>query len=231
MSPELCQLLAYWKDLCVEQKLPERTQLDLRQLTTLMPWMFILEMGKDGSLRYRLAGSSLEEAVGRGMAGRTYAEIFQDHEQAAIMEELYATALVQGCGLVRTGAFTLAADESIDLEVLALPFAESRAMGGTVLVGVVRPFDTLNQGFLDHWGQFQQHLSSLMVVPSPRIITPDQLSDRVKQALTALDVELRALDVVSVLQKFIRGEKYPEAQEIPSIDLALLSADQEMTLN
>ncbi|NVJ96775.1 MAG: PAS domain-containing protein [Alphaproteobacteria bacterium] len=231
MSPELCQLLAYWRGLCSGKSLPERSQLDLRQLAPLLSWMFILEMGADGSLRYRLAGSSLEEGVGRGMAGRTYSDIFQDHEQAAIMEELYATALVQGCGLVRAGSFSLDENSHFDLEVLAVPFGDSRAMGGTVLVGVVRPFDILNEGFLDHWGGFKQQLTSLMVVPSPRLVTHAQLSERVINMLDAMDVELRALDVRAVLDRFRRGETNPEVQEIPSLDLAILTADQTLSLN
>lgn|GEM_PF-1519358 len=231
LSPELCQLLAYWNDLGGADALPERSQLDLRQLTPILPWMFILEMSPDGALRYRLAGSSLEEAVGCGMAGKTYADIFHDHEQASVMEELYATSLVQGSGLVRTGAFSLDQNEKFDLEVLALPFADTRAMGGTVLVGVVRPFDVLNQGFLDRWGRFHHDLTTLMVVPSPRIVTSGQLSDRVNATLELIGVELRALDVPKVLDLYRRGAPKLPGQDIPSFELAALSGRQQDSLN
>ncbi len=231
LSPELCQLLAYWHDLGGADALPERSQLDLRRLTTILPWMFILEMGADGSLRYRLAGSSLEEGVGCGMAGKTYADIFSDHEQASVMEELYATSLVQGSGLVRTGSFSLEQDETFDLEVLALPFSDTRAMAGTVLVGVVRPFDMLNQEFSDHWGRFQHDLTTLMVVPSPRVLSREQLSDRVNAMLELIGVELRALDVPKVLALYRSGANKLPGQEIPSFDLDRLSGQQGHTLN
>lgn len=229
LSPELCQLLAYWNALGGAEAPPEREQLDLRQVTGLLPWMFILEMSTDGALKYRLAGSSLEEAVGRGMAGQNYADIFQDHEQASVMEELYATALVQGCGLVRTGAFSLDDTEKFELEVLTVPFSDARAFGGTVLVGVVRPFDVLNQGFMDHWGSFHQDLTTLMVVPAPRIMTPEHLSDRVNGTLDLMGVEIRALDVLKVLQLFGRGGS--DDLDVPSLDLARLSDEQQHQLN
>lgn len=231
MSPELCQLLAYWRELGGVDGPPDRASLDLRKLTNLLPWMFILEMGRDGSLCYRLAGSGLEEAVGRGMAGRTYADIFQDHEQASVMEELYATSLVQGSGLVRTGAFSLNEDETFELEVLVLPFADMRAMGGTVLVGVVRPFDVLNQGFLDHWGNFQHDLTTLMVVPSPRIVTTEHLSERVMATLEVIGVELRVLDVVKALELYARTAAGFDPLETPSFSLDQMSDKQARSLN
>lgn len=230
LSPELCQLLSYWKALGCDDGAPDRSLLDLRQLANLLSWMFILEMGQDGSLRYRLAGSSLEEAVGCGMSGKTYADIFKDREQASVMEELYAVALVQGTGLVRTGAFTLDANDH-ELEVMVLPFSEPRAMGGTILVGIVRPFDALNQGFLDRWGSFRHDLASLFVVPGPRVITKAHLSDRVRSTLQVMEIELRALDVESTLKLDLRRASFTGEEVIPSESLAFFASEQSQDLN
>ncbi len=187
-------------------------------------------MSNDGSLRYRLAGSSLEEAFGCGMSGKAYADIFRDNEQASVMEELYAVALVQSSGLVRTGAFTL--DEADhDLEVLVLPFAEPRAMGGTILVGVIRPFDVLNQGFLDRWGSFRQDLASLFVVPGPRVVTEGHLSDRVSSTLQVLGIELRALDVETTLTLDRQRANLSGDEAIPSESLVFFESEQLQDLN
>lgn len=209
---------------------PARSLLDLRRLTTILPWMFILEMGDDGSLRYRLAGSSLEEAVGRGMATRTYSEIFSDHEQAAIMEELYAVALVQSCGVLRTGSLSFNDKERFAMEVLALPFAEPRAMGGTILVGVVRPFDVDNMAFVDRWGGFRQELSEILIVPSPRVLAEEQLSARVRRALAILSVKVRALDTAKLLEIDRKGG-VPGLMGVPAVDLDSLTGFQSRTLN
>ena len=218
LSSEVCQLLGYWESLGGGQNIPERSSLDLRQLTAILPWMFILEMGGDGSLRYRLAGSSLEESVGRGMAGRTYCEIFADREQAAVMEELYAIALVQSCGLLRTGALAFQDDKRYEMEVLALPFVEARAMGGIVLVGVVRPFDFDNMGFVDRWGDFR------------RVLTNKQLSGRVNAALELMAVQIRALDVQALLNIQRKGG-VPGMMGLPSVELETLSGQQNQALN
>lgn len=218
LSPEVCQLLGYWRSLGGGERLPERAALDLRQLTHIMPWMFILEMTEDGALTYRLAGSSLEEALGRGMAGETYYNIFSKTEQACIMEELYATALVQGSGVLRTGSMKLGSQDKFDLEVISLPFNDARAMGGVILVGVIRPFEAKNHAFIDKWGEFDQQLKRLFVVPSPRIVGMPHLSGRVRSSLTALKIDLRVMDLPKVIEIDHNGmhHKFPE---VPSLSL------------
>ena len=218
LCPEICLFLSYWYSLCKGDNVPQRGQLDLRELTSILPWMFILEMAPDGALRYRLAGSALESAMGRGMAGKTYSSVFSETEHGAVMEEMYATALVQGCGILRTGTFKIEAESNFDLEVLTLPFVEERAMGGVILVGVVRPFEVNNQGFVDKWGGFEQSLQQLLVVPSPRILLEEQLSGRVLELLTALKVKLRAMDLPKVIEIDRKGQ-HQLYTAIPSLSL------------
>lgn len=218
LSSEVCQLLGYWWSLGGGEKVPERNLLDLRHLTSILPWMYILEMSADGSLRYRLAGSSLEGAIGRGMAGETYCNVFSATEQAALMEELYAVSLVQSSGILRTGSFKLHSKSRFDLEVLSLPFLDSRSMGGTILVGVVRPFEYQNQGFVDKWGEFDQRVENILTIPSPRVITTEHFSSRVDKLLKDFDINLRAMDLEKVMEIDDRGlhHKY---EEVPSMSL------------
>jgi len=230
LSPEVCQLLGYWWSLGGGEKVPERNLLNLRHLTPILPWMYILEMSADGSLRYRLAGSSLEEAIGRGMAGETYCNVFAATEQAAIMEELYAVSLVQSSGILRTGSFKLNSKNRFDLEVLSLPFQDPRAMGGTILVGVVRPFEYQNQGFVDKWGEFDQRVESILSIPSPRVVTANQLTSRVCDLLINFDIDLRAMDLKKVMEIDDRGlhHKY---KEVPSISLDGFDQEHSSSLN
>lgn len=230
LCPEVCQLLGYWRSLGGGEKLPERTALDLRQLTHIMPWMFILEMTEDGALTYRLAGSALEEAIGRGMAGETYYSIFAQTEQACIMEELYATALVQGSGVLRTGSLQLGSQSKYDLEVMSLPFSDPRAMGGVILVGVVRPFEVRNQAFIDKWGEFDQQLKRLFVVPSPRVVGKSHLSGRVNQSLSELKIDLRVMDLPKVIEIDHSGMHH-KFLEVPSVSLDQFKASHPTILN
>jgi len=230
LSPEVCHLLGYWRSLGGGERVPERSVLNLRHLTSILPWMFILEMSSDGALRYRLAGSSLEEAIGRGMASETYSNVFSATEQAALMEELYAVSLVQSSGILRTGSFKLHSRDRFDLEVLSLPFLDARAMGGTILVGVVRPFEYKNQGFVDKWGELDQRVESILTVPSPRVVTADNLSGRVQALLVDFEISLRAMDLKKVIEIDGLGlhHKY---EEVPSLSLDRFDASISSTLN
>lgn len=219
LSHEVFELLSYWQSIGGGTRVPEKNQLDLRHLKSILPWMFILEMAEDGALRYRLAGSALEEAIGRGMTGQTYSEVFASGEQAALMEELHAVSLVQSSGLLRVGSFNLSGEHKIELEVITLPFQDTRAMGGTILVGVVAPFEFQNQGFIDRWGEFDQQLSTLLTVPSPRLLTYHQLSKKVQLLLKKLDVELMALDTEKLLHLEASGQTHNVA-DVPALELS-----------
>lgn len=223
LSCEVCHLLTYWHSLGGGSEVPDKAILDLRQLTSILPWMFILEMSDDGALVYRLAGSSLEGAIGRGMAGENYTSVLAQIEHAMFLEELYAVALVQGCGIMRSGSFTLAENKAQNLEVLVLPFNDSRAMGGSIFVGVIRPFDYHNAGFADNWGTLEEQVNRLYVVPSPRILKEEHLSTRVTKSVKGLGIELRALDVRKMVEIDKRG-LHKEYDEVPSLNIDSFSS-------
>lgn len=213
MSRELRQLLGYWHGLGGGKTPPSRSHLDLRQLASILRWMFILEMDNSGTLKFRLAGSCIEEALGCGMTDRPYSDLLSAHEDGNITEELYALSLVQGCGLLRSGTFTFDGKTNMDMQVLALPFADQRAMGGVVMVGVVKPFDFNNHGFIDRRSEFEQFIDELLTVPSPRFISTEALSDKLAKKLEAKALKIRVLDIGAVLESEVVGygitEKYP----------------------
>jgi len=224
---EISQLLAYWHSLGGGEQLPERSALDLRELKPLLPWMFILAMAEDGSLRYRLAGSSLEAAIGRGMANQIFSDVFANSEHAMFMEELYATSLVQGCGLFRRGTFNLLDEEGQSLEVIALPFQDTRTMGGTVLVGLVAPFEVQNQGFVDHWGELEQNLSALYSIPSPHALGYSQLSERVQRMLLKRQIQFNIMDV----KRTLKAGNREQLTEQPEISVLSLGGSSTLTVN
>lgn len=230
MGSELCNFLSYWRSLGGGELVPARRLLDLRRLTSILRWMFILEMNSDGSLRFRLAGSSLEEAMGIGMTDRKYADIFDTSKDNGLAEELYALSIVRGCGLLRCGTFTFDGTYYQEFEVLALPFADERAMGGTVMVATVKPFSFENLGFEDHHRDLEICIDNMFLLPSPTVITPDQISDRLSGSLSDQNLDLRVLDVERVLEMNAVGP-LPTDTKLPSFTLETAAAFIPEVLN
>ncbi len=182
-----------------------------------------MEMGSDGSLRFRLAGSSLEEAMGVGMTDRSYAEIFDSSKDSGLAEQIYALSIVRGCGLLRKGTFTFDGTYSQEFEVLALPFADERAMGGTVMVSVVRPFIVENLGFEDSREDLCLDIEDMFLLPSPNVIMPDQIGPELKASLSLQGLDLRVLDMQRLLELNAAGFLSLD-MALPSVNLATAAA-------
>ncbi len=230
MGPELCNFLNYWRSLGGGDQVPARRLLDLRRLTSILRWMFILEMDDDGSLRFRLAGSSLEEAIGVGMTDQTYNSIFDNTHDSGMAEELYALSIVRGCGVLRCGAVTTDGDYFHELEVLALPFADERAMGGTVLVGAIRPVKLENKSFEDRRETLALSIDDMFLVPSPNLITPRQMSNRLTKLLKEHGIDLRVLDMEQIFNQVEEGIA-PNGQNLPSLNLEVAAASVREVVN
>lgn len=179
---------------------PSRRALDLRKLTSILRWMFILEMASDGSLRFRLVGSMLEEAMGTGMTDRHYSDLFNLEIDGGLAEEIYALSIVRGCGLLRRGNLRLGDLQDQNFEVLALPFSDERAMGGTVMVAAVMPFQFDNPTFIDSRDRFHVHIDDMLLLPSPSVIKPEQISPRLHDLLSSQNAQLRVLDVAQLIE-------------------------------
>lgn len=204
--------------------------LDLRHLTSILRWMFIIAMDSDGTLKFRLAGSSLEEAMGCGMTDRNYGDIFSVNGEGTLSEQLYALSIVQGCGVFRTGTFSLDGMLHHDLEVMALPFIDQRALGGTVLVGVLKPFDFENSSYVDRRPTYETSIDDVLIIPSPRVISKAQLPESVEILLAERGIELRALDLQSVMEMSDSGQLLVE-RRMPSFDLETAVANLGEVLN
>ncbi|MFC3053461.1 PAS domain-containing protein [Kordiimonas pumila] len=230
LSSEICQFLTYWQSLGGGSKVPARSMLDLRQLTQILPWMYILEMSPDGAIRYRLAGSAIEAAVGCGMAGKIYSDVFSERVHAKVIEELFAVSLVQGCGVLRTGKFSLDNSSLYNLETLTLPFSDARAMGGIILVGVMCPFEYDNDAFVDKWGALNESIEQVYIVPSPRIVTYSNLTKRVSDGLDAINVQLRIVNLKKILEINSLGT-HRDYTDVPSHSVEYFAGKTEYIVN
>lgn len=230
LGPELYNFLSYWRALGGGDVVPARQLLDLRRLTSNLRWMFILEMDGDGTLRFRLAGSSLEEVVGVGMTDRTYGTIFEANADGGIAEEIYALSIVRGCGVLKCGRFSVDKKSQHALEVLALPFADERALGGTVLVGVIAPVSMENIAFEDRREHLSINIDDMFLLPSPNLITPQQITQRLSEKLTVRNVDLRVLDMEQIFNQVDDGLALSD-QNLPSFRLEIAAAAAQDIIN
>ncbi|MBO6506036.1 MAG: PAS domain-containing protein [Kordiimonadaceae bacterium] len=225
MGPELVKFLNYWRSLGGGTQVPARNRLDLRQLASTLRWMFILEMASDGTLKFRLAGSALEEAFGVAMTDRPYSDIFSFREDQDLAEEVYAVSVVRGCGLLRLGFMSFEENQHQPLEVLALPFADARVMGGIVMVAVVQPFAFENIANQDTRDLVSMGVDDIYLIPSPHVVTPLQLPDRLRSAMTAGTINIRAIDSEG-LSELSQANTISRLGEIPSVSLEQAAAQQ-----
>lgn len=225
MGPELVKFLNYWRSLGGGTQVPARSRLDLRELASMLRWMFIMEMASDGTLKFRLAGSALEEAFGIAMTDRPYSDIFNFREDQDLAEEVYALSVVRGCGLLRVGQLSFKDNKRQPLEVLALPFADPRVMGGIVMVAVVQPFSFENIANIDTRDLVSMGVDDIYLIPSPHVVTPKQLPDRLHDAMTAGEISIRAINT-DKLAELSQTNPLSRLGRIPSVSLEQAAAQQ-----
>lgn len=218
MDSVVLSFLNYWRALGGGTQVPSRRSLDLRQLASVLPWMFIMEMASDGTLRFRLAGSSLESAMGVGMTDRNFDELFDTSADDGLGAEIYALSIVRGCGLLRCGSISFDGKNFQPFEVLALPFSDDRALGGTVMVAAVQPFTFENHGFTDMREEIRIRIDKMFMLPSPNIVKPEQVPVHLLEALSEQQIDLKVLDVERLMALITAGE-LPSGANMPSFSL------------
>ena len=164
------------------------------------------------------------------MTDQTYNSIFDCSLDGGMAEELYALSIVRGCGVLRSGVVTTDGDCFHELEVLALPFTDERAMGGTVLVGAIKPVNFENQSFEDKRESLALSIDDMFLLPSPNLITPQQMPNRLTNLLKEYGIDLRVLDMEQIFNQVEDGIA-PNDQSLPSFNLEVAAASVREFVN
>ena len=69
-------VFSYFNELRAERPAPLRSEIDPAALKSVLPDLFILEKGRDGIVRFRLAGTRVCLILGREMRDRVFADIW-----------------------------------------------------------------------------------------------------------------------------------------------------------
>lgn len=128
-------LLRVWQGLKGERSAPGRSDLDLRQLPRLVPWLFIAEpeVGSTG-YHWRLAGTGIVQFLGCEVTGGDFLSGWERFERGVITKALGAVTGQHQSALFRMRYLSDRGD-LLDAEMLALPMlardgATTHVLGG-----------------------------------------------------------------------------------------------------
>lgn len=77
VSPILQRLMAYWQSKChADGRLPARRDIDPVELSTLLPYVYLIDVLPDGKFRIRLLGEEHVAIYGHGLIGKVIDDIF-----------------------------------------------------------------------------------------------------------------------------------------------------------
>lgn len=110
----------YFNALRAGRTAPLRQEIDPAALKSVLPDLFILEKGRDDSVRFRLAGTRVCVILGREMRDRAFSEIWQP-ELRHRMRLAADTVLANKKALEIAVTATDADGTALDLEMLLLP--------------------------------------------------------------------------------------------------------------
>ncbi len=77
INPAVTSLIRYWEGLRLGDEIPHRTDVDPRAFQDILPYSFILERTKPGSVRFRLAGHHLTRLMGMDVRGMQLRSLFE----------------------------------------------------------------------------------------------------------------------------------------------------------
>lgn len=156
------KLFRYWQSIRGERSAALRSDLDLRQIRHLLPWIFISEPDTmTAEHRVRLAGSGICRMWQDNPTGRSLFSTWKEFERRTIGDLLKGT--IDDCQPFAARVRAKTADGGVtDLEIMALPV---RAQGGdrNQVLGIIVPFRQPEWFGRDRLTSFE--LSSVRVIP------------------------------------------------------------------
>ncbi len=147
LHPGSRALFRHWETIRGERSVPCRSDLDLRKITDIVPWLCILERNPvRQAYRWRLAGTGIGLLWGHEPTGGEFLEEWREHERpgfGAILDRVVAA--LQPC-IARAQAMSIDGDW-VRLEMLGVPIRSS-ASNQVQILGAILPLE--NPKWLGH---------------------------------------------------------------------------------
>lgn len=121
-------LFDHWNTLRGTRAAPERTEIDPRDISTVIAHTFIVETDASGMAPYRLAGSKVSALFGHEMKGLSFLGHFSGAERAEV-ERALADAADIASAVVLTASATTTTGRVLPLEILLLPVSHGGELG------------------------------------------------------------------------------------------------------
>jgi len=121
LSDPATVLLEYWVSKCADGRFPDRSEIEPRDIKSILPYIFIVERldGKESDYRFRLVGTQIVENEGE-CTGQRLSEIFGDRRRYADVWRQYDESC-RGVIHVRNENLGWLEKAFIDYEVVLLP--------------------------------------------------------------------------------------------------------------
>jgi hypothetical protein len=143
LHPSSRALFRFWETMRAERAAPHRAQLDLKQLSELLPDLFILERDRPRhSYRWRLAGTRICELYRRELTGSDIFAGWDSFERETIRRLLDGVAGRLQPAVMRIRLYT-SLGQTIGAEVIALPL-RPRSGAGIQVFGGLFPFRNIS---------------------------------------------------------------------------------------
>jgi len=142
-EPLLAELFSYWSECCHGRIAPARADIDPVDIPHLLPHIALTEIVKneDGNfpenrIRYRLAGTQIEERFGCALTNRFLDEIKQGPYLDYIMG-LYDRLMAEVAPLYSENDFGVEGSTTLRAKRLMLPLSDDQETANMVLAGIV----------------------------------------------------------------------------------------------
>ena len=113
-------LVQYWDGLRAGRLAPLRTEIEPADIATLLPVTFMLDCSRAAGFRFRLAGTSICEQLGRELRGVELAELIDPRDRRPIGILLESVVTKGGIAVVQLEA-TGNGERKIGFELVAMP--------------------------------------------------------------------------------------------------------------
>ncbi|MBS0274306.1 MAG: PAS domain-containing protein [Proteobacteria bacterium] len=131
LSPMNIRLAQYWLSLWDSDRLPFRAQLSPARMKDLLPGIGIFEVRAGESSRCRLAGTAIQRALGREIAGADWRAYTPRHQHA---ERLERNSIIAKNAIGIGTRCNSTADGVSSTQELQLPFADQTEDGARLIL-------------------------------------------------------------------------------------------------